>query len=256
MLRVFPKTAIHLNYYTDLEYNTGFKTKQMTDSRNSGGKSQKSETDVARRPRGRPKDDSLRKRILKCATRFFLEHGYQAVAMDAIADAAGVSNRTVYSHFESKERLLAAVFRHEAERLRPRFSEQAIRTSSEFQSVLQRFGEQLVGLLTHPTINGLGRVMIEEARRHPGMAREFYAWGPTQTENQLVDFIELGKQQGWLHTADARLAAQQLLALWQGTWHLKQQLDLTKKLSHKKIELHVEASLQLFFKGVGRPSVD
>ncbi len=97
--------------------------------------------------------------------------------------------------------------------------------------------------------------MIEEARRHPVMAREFYTWGPTQTENQLVNFIELGNRQGWLHAADARLAAQQLLALWQGTWLFKQQLDLAKKLSRKKIELHVEASLQLFFKGVGRPSV-
>ena len=211
-----------------------------------------SETDGTRRPRGRPKDDALRLRILKFATDFFLKHGYQAVSMDAIAEAASVSNRTVYSHFENKERLLAAVFRHEAERLRPQFSEKAINTSSEFQSALQSFGEQFVGLLTHPTINGMGRVMIEEARRHPGMAKEFYAWGPTQTENQLVDFIELGKQRGWLVAADSRLAAQQLLALWQGTWHFKQQLDLAKKLSPKKIEAHVKESLQLFFEGVGR----
>ena len=211
-----------------------------------------SETDGTRRPRGRPKDDALRLRILKFATDFFLKHGYQAVSMDAIAEAASVSNRTVYSHFENKERLLAAVFRHAAERLRPQFSEKAINTSSEFQSALQSFGEQFVGLLTHPTINGMGRVMIEEARRHPGMAKEFYAWGPTQTENQLVDFIELGKQRGWLVAADSRLAAQQLLALWQGTWHFKQQLDLAKKLSPKKIEAHVKESLQLFFEGVGR----
>ncbi len=212
---------------------------------------QNSESHGARRPRGRPKDDSLRLRILKCATDSFLEHGYQAVSMDAIAEAAGVSNRTVYSHFENKERLLAAVFRHEAERLRPHFSENAISNSSEFQSALQSFGEQFVGLLTHPTINGMGRVMIEEARRHPGMAKEFYAWGPIQTENQLVDFIELGKQHGWLFAPDCRLAAQQLLALWQGTWHFKQQLDLAKRLSKNKIASHVKESLQLFFHGTG-----
>jgi AefR-like transcriptional repressor, C-terminal domain len=84
------------------------------------------------------------------------------------------------------------------------------------------------------------------------MAKVFYAWGPTQTENQLVDFIELGKRPGWLYAADTRLAAQQLLALWQGTWHFKQQLDLAKKLSHKKIAAHVKESLPLFFEGVGR----
>ena len=225
----------------------------MTQLRNSDEKMQNSESQGARRPRGRPKDDSLRLRILKCATDSFLEHGYQAVSMDAIAEAAEVSNRTVYSHFENKERLLAAVFRHEAERLRPHFSENAISNSSEFESALQNFGEQFVGLLTHPTINGMGRVMVEEARRHPEMAKEFYAWGPTQTENQLVDFIEFGKQHGWLFTADCRLAAQQLLALWQGIWHFKQQLGLAKRLSTKKIKVHVKESLQLFLDGVGRP---
>jgi hypothetical protein len=48
-------------------------------------------------------------------------------------------------------------------------------------------------MLTHPAIERMARVKIEETQHHLEMAKEFYAWGPTQTENQLVDFIELGK---------------------------------------------------------------
>jgi AcrR family transcriptional regulator len=173
--------------------------------------------------------------------------------MDLIAAAAEVSNRTVYSHFESKERLLAAVLQHEGERLRPRFPDAEITTKTEFVAGLQSFGERLVGLLTNPSIIGLGRIMMSESGRHPEMARQFYEWGPKQTEMHLVQLLEIGQTRGWCQFHDASLAAAQLLALWQGTWLLKQQLGLEKKLSPAKIKRHVEESLKVFFEGAMPP---
>ncbi len=201
------------------------------------------------RPRGRPKDAALRQRILERARDLFLLHGFQTVSMDVIAAAAKVSNRTVYSHFESKERLLAAVLQQEGERLRPRFPEAEISTSDEFVVALQAFGERLVGLLTTPAIVGLGRIMISESGRHPDMARQFYDWGPRQTELQLIRLMDLGQNRGWSKFHDTPLAAAQLLALWQGTWLFKQQLGVEKKLSNSKIKRHVEESLKIFFAG-------
>jgi TetR/AcrR family transcriptional regulator, mexJK operon transcriptional repressor len=223
----------------------------MTDSKKI---SQKTEADFSVfanvRGRGRPKDAALRQRILERARDLFLEHGFQTVAMDLIATAAEVSNRTVYSHFESKERLLAAVLQFEGERLRPRFPEVEIRTKTEFVAGLQAFGERLVGLLTNPSIVGLGRIMISESGRHPEMARQFYEWGPKQTEKLLIQFLDVGRTSGWCQFHNSSLSAAQLLALWQGTWLLKQQLGLEKKLSPAKIKRHVEDSLKVFFDGV------
>lgn len=47
--------------------------------------------------------------ILEAARAEFLERGFDNVSMDAIADRASVSKRTVYNHFESKDALFKAI---------------------------------------------------------------------------------------------------------------------------------------------------
>ncbi len=51
-------------------------------------------------------------RILTAAERLFAEHGYDAVSISAIAEAAGVSKANVFHHFTSKNALYLAVLRH------------------------------------------------------------------------------------------------------------------------------------------------
>lgn len=56
---------------------------------------------------GKP-DLSTRERILEAAGKLFYAEGIHAVSMDGIAGAAGVTKRTVYYHFCSKDDLIAA----------------------------------------------------------------------------------------------------------------------------------------------------
>lgn len=51
-------------------------------------------------------------RILTAAERLFAEHGYDAVSISSIAEAAGVSKANVFHHFTSKNALYLAVLRH------------------------------------------------------------------------------------------------------------------------------------------------
>src|ERR1700757_1485043 len=55
--------------------------------------------------------------VLKAALRLFLEQGFGATSMDAIAREAGVSKATLYAHVKSKEELFAAITASCAERL-------------------------------------------------------------------------------------------------------------------------------------------
>lgn len=64
----------------------------------------KSGTGSTARSRRRP----AREAILEAAVRLFERDGFQAASIDAIADAAGVSRRTVYHHFETKNEILVA----------------------------------------------------------------------------------------------------------------------------------------------------
>lgn len=47
-------------------------------------------------------------RIIAAAEVLFYEHGLRSVSVDAIAERAGVTKRTLYNHFQSKDDLIAA----------------------------------------------------------------------------------------------------------------------------------------------------
>ena len=59
----------------------------------------------------RKKRDTSQKRkaILEGAVKVFTKEGFDASSMDHIAEVAGVSKRTVYNHFPSKEILFQAI---------------------------------------------------------------------------------------------------------------------------------------------------
>jgi AcrR family transcriptional regulator len=54
------------------------------------------------------KRQQTRQRIADAGLRLFLEHGFEATTLDAIAEAAGIARRTFFHYFDSKEALLYA----------------------------------------------------------------------------------------------------------------------------------------------------
>jgi AcrR family transcriptional regulator len=54
------------------------------------------------------KQRDTRLRIAEAAMQLFLENGYEATTLDAIAEKAGISRRTFFSYFKSKEDIVLA----------------------------------------------------------------------------------------------------------------------------------------------------
>jgi AcrR family transcriptional regulator len=54
-------------------------------------------------------ETSLRGRIVEQARELFLDHGYSKVSASEIAEALGISKKTLYKEFESKQEILRAV---------------------------------------------------------------------------------------------------------------------------------------------------
>ncbi|WP_407158972.1 TetR/AcrR family transcriptional regulator [Bradyrhizobium sp. STM 3557] len=52
--------------------------------------------------------DPTRNRIIAAATSLFYSEGIRAVSVDAVADKAGLTKKTLYYHFRSKDDLIAA----------------------------------------------------------------------------------------------------------------------------------------------------
>lgn len=57
----------------------------------------------------RKKSAETRQRIIDAAYALFYQSGFMRTGVDAVADAAGITKRTLYQHFRSKDDLIAAV---------------------------------------------------------------------------------------------------------------------------------------------------
>lgn len=62
-------------------------------------------------------------KILDSATRQFRDRGYHATGISDIMQSAGLTNGGFYSHFESKEALLAGSLSHACDQIRPLWNE-------------------------------------------------------------------------------------------------------------------------------------
>lgn len=58
------------------------------------------------------------RRVLDAASRLFYEHGIHAVGVDTIAESAGVTKKTLYDRFGSKEALVVSYLQHRDARWR------------------------------------------------------------------------------------------------------------------------------------------
>lgn len=117
--------------------------------------------------------NDLREHILYAAKNVFLEMGFERSSMDVIAARAQTSKRTLYAHFESKEKLYLAIIE-----LIREISLSSFKTPGEYsddptEALVLFCGRYLEGLLLVWTIQ-MCRMSIAEAERFPeGAARYF-----------------------------------------------------------------------------------
>ena len=64
---------------------------------------------------------SKREQLIQTAVTLFAKNGFHNTGIDLIAEQAGVTKRTMYRHFRSKEELILAALRDYDARFRNRF---------------------------------------------------------------------------------------------------------------------------------------
>jgi TetR/AcrR family transcriptional regulator, regulator of autoinduction and epiphytic fitness len=107
----------------------------------------------------RKKRDTSFKRqaILDGAIQVFTEKGYDVSSMDSIAEVAGVSKRTIYNHFPSKELLFQAIvsdFLKQRDEIKPiHYS-----PTQPLEAQLKEFAEAELFLVNDPVRRGLSKL--------------------------------------------------------------------------------------------------
>jgi len=109
---------------------------------------------------------STRERILSAARKVFLDGSPEHATMDALAQEAGMSKKTIYREFKSQFELLAALAADSVADLGA-FPAPTARDDIELE--LYGLLVRLVSAVTSPRAMALARLFISEVRRYPDL---------------------------------------------------------------------------------------
>jgi AcrR family transcriptional regulator len=109
--------------------------------------------------------DETRRRILESGYALFYRRGFNRVGVDEIARAAGVTKRTLYYHFRSKDELLASVLQRQHELALAQVRNWAEGLSGGANEVFDSLFEDVAKWAAKPRYSGAGftRVAMELA---------------------------------------------------------------------------------------------
>lgn len=89
-----------------------------------------------------PEKPTMKERILESADRLFYLRGIRAVGVDTIAAEIGISKRTLYNHFPSKDELIAAYLKRRFSHAPPSDKPPAEQILATFDSLERRFASK------------------------------------------------------------------------------------------------------------------
>ena len=205
------------------------------------------------RPRGRPREipeEERRRRLIAVAEKIFVEQGYGAASMDEIAQDAGMSKKTLYQLFETKEALFAAVITDRMRALGEGMEKDA--GSRPFEEAVVDYLCEAAHFILSPRHVALFRVLIGEAWRAPGMAQAFDNACSGRGKSVLARWLAEEVKIGHLKLEDPVQAAGMLFGMVVGEPHHRMLIGEGKPPSRAAIEARVRKAVDIFLQGAQR----
>lgn len=174
-----------------------------------------SNASIKRRARGRPSPEqaaALREAFLAAALESFLDKGYSATSIEAIAREAGVAKITIYRQFDNKEALFREVVHRAVSDARETMQNTLVHRVSDERQVLLDLVERMYLSATEPKTLALMRLVIAEAVRFPELAKSLYAEN-SYVLAPVVEYLAEAHRTGRLHVPQPELGAVQLSTL-------------------------------------------
>lgn len=146
----------------------------------------------------------MKDRILEAADRLFYPLGIQAVGVDAVAAEAGISKRTLYNHFPSKDELIAAYLERRREVAITAEGSPLEQVLGLFDALARWFGsKRFRGCAFVNAVSELGG-----DRRHPAI--------DVATDHKARRLKNVQAQLAVLGATDAAGLAEQVMVLFEG----------------------------------------
>jgi TetR/AcrR family transcriptional repressor of mexJK operon len=200
-----------------------------------------------RRSAGRPKDESKRAAILKAAGACFLRSGFARTSMDAIAEQAGVSKLTLYSHFLNKDLLFKAMIVAKCREQGPPGGHLEL-AGQDPRAALIQIGTNFVRLMVSPEVLALNRVVATESVENPKLAELLYQAGPEPTLRGFVELLRAWIARGLMDIPDPERAADHYFSMLRGMLQFRLIMSIEKKPTEQVIRRHVEDCVDMFLR--------
>ena len=191
--------------------------------------------------------DAKTARIVEAAKQLFLETPFDAVSMEAVAQAARVSKGTLYARFKGKEALFSFLMAEELHKVTDGLWSQPPRADG-VERVLRRFAKDFVERIFSGRALDLFRIAVGEARRFPEFGAIFYQAGLRALIERLAAFLARCDREGRLHVPDPNLAATQFMSLVRADLFMRGAL-LAHAPEAAEVDRYIEAGVALFLAG-------
>jgi AcrR family transcriptional regulator len=204
------------------------------------------------RRQGRPTLDEAARidlDVREHALRLFLENGYEATSMDAIADAAGTTKASLYARFPGKDILFQSVLTWAVARDDWPSPEPSPPPFDDLEAALLAIGQAALHRALEPAMIQLGRIAIAQAARFPDVAGKIgeLSWPRMQL---VANLLRHHAAIGAIHAPEPELLAEQFVALVAGIPARMASFGIVR--STQTQQHHLKVAIDLFLHGVTR----
>lgn len=190
--------------------------------------------------------------IVAAALKHFLETGYGATSMDSIANEAGVSKQTVYSHFRTKKALFAAVIGDMCRNMGGPSKENPL-PDDPADIVLRNFGRKILEVTQIPQAMAVFRVIMAEGAKFPELSEILWEHGHEDIKLVLSGYLTEQIRRGVLDIPDADLAAEQFMGMVKFPHLMPTLLGMGPPPTDAMVDRTVDQATTIFLTGVSRP---
>ncbi|MEM1074179.1 MAG: TetR/AcrR family transcriptional regulator [Pseudomonadota bacterium] len=154
-----------------------------------------------------------REQIFEAAVAEFHEKGFRDASMDQISARAGASKRTVYKHFESKEKLFQELVRRHWSKFSATL-EVNYEYGRDIRDQLVDLGHAQGQLFTSPDVMAMTKLVMSEVLRSPQLVEENRE--KTDYKVYLTALLKDAADDGQLKLDDPAAAADEFISLIKG----------------------------------------
>ncbi|WP_026605948.1 TetR/AcrR family transcriptional regulator [Methylocapsa acidiphila] len=186
--------------------------------------------------------------FLAAAREVFQDKGYAEATLDDVIARSGGSRQTLYALFGGKQGLFEAIISDACETIFRGLTPEQLAPRAP-DRVLKEVGVRYLAIVTGPDCVSLNRLIVAEAPRIPGLAGQYWKFGPGRSRAFLAEFFERQTKRGVLNLPNCAAAADHFLEMLGGTVRLQCLIGLRPPPTNAEIEQIVQAAVVQFLNG-------